>query len=62
MIPTTVTQTSAPIQLPTNITYSSNLQPTVVAEAPTLGQRYLTDAGILGPDYAYLQQRKQGVA
>ena len=62
LIPTPGTQTAAPVQLPTNITYSSNQQPTVVAEAPTLGQRYLTDAGILGPDYAYLQQRKQGVA
>jgi predicted DNA-binding protein (UPF0251 family) len=61
LIPTTGGQTTAPVQLPTNITYSSNQQPTVVAEAPTLGQRYLTDAGILGPDYAYLQQRKQGV-
>lgn len=46
------------VELPTNIT---NQQPTVVAQAPTLGQRFLADAGILGPDYALIQQRRQGI-
>jgi hypothetical protein len=59
LIPTTGGQTTLPVQLPTNIT---NQQPTIVAEAPNLGQRYLADAGILGPDYALLQQRRQGQA
>ena len=61
ILPTTGGQTTAPVQLPTNISYAPNQQPTVVAQAPTLGQRYLADAGILGPDYALLQQRRQGV-
>ena len=56
LIPTTGGQTTLPVQLPTNIT---NQQPTIVAQAPNLGQRYLADAGILGPDYALLQQRRQ---
>jgi hypothetical protein len=51
--------TESRVELPTNIT---NQQPTIVAEAPNLGQRYLADAGILGPDYALLQQRRQGQA
>jgi hypothetical protein len=59
LIPTTGGQTTLPVQLPTNIT---NQQPTIVAETPNLGQRYLADAGILGPDYALLQQRRQGQA
>ena len=57
LIPTTGGQTTLPVQLPTNIT---NQQPTIVAQASNLGQRYLADAGILGPDYALLQQRRQG--
>lgn len=61
ILPTTGGQTTAPVQLPTNISYAPNQQPTVVAQVPTLGQRYLADAGILGPDYALLQQRRQGV-
>ena len=61
LIPTTGGQTTAPVQLPTNIA-SRPVAETVVAQAPTLGQTYLADAGILGPDYALLQQRRQGQA
>jgi len=61
LIPITEKQTTVPVRLPTNISYTPNQQPTVVAQAPTLGQRFLADAGILGPDYALIQQRRQGI-
>ena len=61
LFPTTGARTVTPVQLPTNINYSTNQPPTIVAEAPTLGQRYLTNPAILGPDYAYLDQRQKGV-
>ena len=53
--------TESKVELPTNIA-SRPVAEKVVAQAPTLGQTYLADAGILGPDYALLQQRRQGQA
>ena len=53
--------TEPKVELPTNIA-SRPVAEKVVAQAPTLGQTYLADAGILGPDYALLQQRRQGQA